>query len=63
MDDKQVEQPGATRDDIWQRRGERRLASAWRMLLTHLGSIVTQPGDLVFAGDADGHLLPALDQR
>ncbi|WP_280232466.1 GAF domain-containing protein [Nocardia cyriacigeorgica] len=43
--------------ELAQRRDQGGLAAVWPVLLSTLGSAAEEPGHLLFAGDAEGHLL------
>lgn len=55
--DRHLPRLALSEDEIRRRRVEGPLAAVWPVLLSTLSSAVSEPGHLLFAGDADGNLL------
>ncbi|MFE3443890.1 GAF domain-containing protein [Nocardia sp. NPDC059180] len=55
--DRHLPQVAVGEAELAHRRAQGGLAAVWPVLLSTLGSAADEPGHLLFAGDADGHLL------
>ncbi|WP_157172437.1 GAF domain-containing protein [Nocardia pneumoniae] len=55
--DRHLPEVGLTGDEVRTWRRDHRMASVWPVLFASLESAASEPGHVLFGGDADGHLL------